>query len=111
MVASFVANDDTATANASAGENGCFTSKWKLSADHLPKSSLHFCSACGSFGTAGASASTSWKFLTEASLARPKKSKQNPCNLGLYSGARERRLIELRRTRIALGLFASLLTA
>ena len=58
MVASFVANELTATANASAGENGCFTSRWKLSADHLPKSSLHFCSAWGSFGTAGASAST-----------------------------------------------------
>ena len=58
MVASFVAKEDTATANASAGENGCFTSRWKLSADHRPKSNLHFCSACGSFGTAGASAST-----------------------------------------------------
>ena len=58
MVASFVANELTATANASAGENGCLTSKWKLSADHRPKSNLHFCSAWGSFGTAGASAST-----------------------------------------------------
>ena len=58
MVASFVAKLDTATANASAGENGCFTSKWKESADHLPNNNLHFCSAWGSFGTAGASAST-----------------------------------------------------
>ena len=58
MVANLVANDDTATANASAGENGCFTSRWKLSADHLPNNNLHFCSAWGSFGTAGASAST-----------------------------------------------------
>ena len=58
MVASLVAKEDTATANASAGLNGCFTSKWKLSADQRPKSNLHFCSACGSLGTVGSSAST-----------------------------------------------------
>ena len=111
MVANLVANDDTATANASAGENGCFTSRWKLSADHRPKSSLHFCSAWGSFGTAGASASTSWKFLTLAKRARPKKSRQKPWSRGLYSGARERRLMEPLLTRIARGRFASLFTA
>ena len=62
MVASFVANELTATAKASAGLNGCFTSRWKLSADHRPNSNLHFCSACGSLGTVGSSASTNWKF-------------------------------------------------
>ena len=53
MVASFVANELTATANASAGLNGCFTSRWKLSADQRPNSNLHFCSACGSLGNSG----------------------------------------------------------
>jgi hypothetical protein len=111
MVANFVANDDTATAKASAGLNGCFTSRWKLSADQRPKSSLHFCSAWGSFGTVGSSESTSWKFLTDARRARPKKSRQNPWSRGLYSGARLLRFIELRRTRIARGRLAKRFTA
>ena len=50
------------------------------------------------------------KLILHAESA-PKKSRQKPCSRGLYSGARDLRFIEFLLTRIALGRFASLLTA
>ena len=106
MVASFVANEHGNAA--SAGLNGAYV-QVRSSADHRPNSNLHLLRV-RVVGDRGSSASTNWKLRALASLARLKKSRQNPCNLGLYP-APGSQVYRTRLTRMALGRFARRFTA